>query len=125
MNARLFKKLIKEAVIEAIQEELPFVLEEHLAKQEKKALRENKTFSYTSNDVMPGNPDVRASLRSKMSEQFGFNQPQQYQSSMPLEVIRDQVDEKTGEPVNPYLAFLADSAANMTPQERAGLKNLG
>ena len=125
MNARLFKKLIKEAVIEAIQEELPFVLEEHLAKQEKKALRENKTFSYTSNDVMPGNPDIRASLRSKMSEQFGFNQPQQYQSSMPLEVIRDQVDESTGEPVNPYLAFLADSAANMTPQERAGLKNLG
>jgi hypothetical protein len=125
MNARLFKKLIKEAVIEAIQEELPFVLEEHLAKQEKKALRENKTFSYTSNDVMPGNPDIRASLRSKMSEQFGFNQPQQYQSSMPLEVIHDQVDESTGEPINPYLAFLADSAANMTPQERAGLKNLG
>jgi hypothetical protein len=125
MNARLFKKLIKEAVIEAIQEELPFVLEEHLAKQEKKTLRENKTFSYTSNDVMLGNPDVRASLRSKMGEQFGFNQPQQYQSSMPLEVIRGQVDESTGEPVNPYLAFLADSAANMTPQERAGLKNLG
>ena len=125
MNARLFKKLIKEAVIEAIQEELPFVLEEHLAKQEKKALRENKTFSYTSNDVIPGNPDVRASLRSKMGEQFGFNQSQQYQPSMPLEVIHDQVDESTGEPVNPYLAFLADSAANMTPQERAGLKNLG
>jgi hypothetical protein len=125
MNARLFKKLIKEAVIEAIQEELPFVLEEHLAKQEKKALRENKTFSYTSNDVIPGNPDVRASLRSKMGEQFGFSQPQQYQPSMPLEVIHDQVDESTGEPVNPYLAFLADSAANMTPQERAGLKNLG
>ena len=125
MNARLFKKLIKEAVIEAIQEELPFVLEEHLVKQEKKALRENKTFSYTSNDVMPGNSDVRASLRTKMGEQFGFNQPQQYQPSMPLEVIHDQVDESTGEPINPYLAFLADSAANMTPQERAGLKNLG
>jgi hypothetical protein len=125
MNARLFKKLIKEAVIEAIQEELPFVLEEHLAKQEKKALRENRTMNFSSNDVMPGNPDVRSSLRAKMGEQFGFNQPQQYQSSMPLEVIRDQVDESTGEPVNPYLAFLADSAANMTPQERAGLKNLG
>jgi hypothetical protein len=125
MNARLFKKLIKEAVIEAIQEELPFVLEEHMAKQEKKVLRENKTMSFNSSDVMPGNPDVRASLRSKMGEAFGFNQPQQYQPSMPLEVIHDQVDESTGEPVNPYLAFLADSAANMTPQERAGLKNLG
>jgi hypothetical protein len=121
MNARLFKKLIKEAVIEAIQEELPFVLEEHLAKQEKKALRENKTMNFTSNDVISGNPDVRSSLRAKMGEAFGFNQPQ---SLTKLEVI-DAVDENTGEKVNPYLAFLNDSAANMTPQERAGLKNLG
>jgi len=125
MNTKAFKRLIKEAVIDAIHEELPFILEEHMIKQEKKALRENRTMSFTSNDVISGNSDVRASLRSKMGEQFGFNQPQQYQPSMPLEVIRDQVDENTGEPVNPYLAFLADSAANMTPQERAGLKNLG
>jgi len=125
MNTKAFKRLIKEAVIDAIHEELPFILEEHMVKQEKKALRENKTMSFSSNDIMPGNSDVRSSLRAKMNEQFGFNQPQQYQPSMPLEVIRDQVDENTGEPVNPYLAFLADSAANMTPQERAGLKNLG
>ena len=125
MNTKAFKRLIKEAVIDAIHEELPFILEEHMAKQEKKALRESKTMNFSSNDVMPGNPDVRSSLRAKMGEAFGFNQPQQYQPSMPLEVIRDQVDENTGEPVNPYLAFLADSAANMTPQERAGLKNLG
>ena len=121
MNARLFKKLIKEAVIEAIQEELPFVLEEHLAKQEKQALREERSMKFTSNDVMAGNPDVRASLRSKMSESFGFNQPQ---SLTKLEVI-DAVDESTGERINPFAAFLADSAANMTAQERAGLKNLG
>ena len=119
MNARLFKKLIKEAVIEAIQEELPFVLEEHLAKQEKQALRENKTFSYTSNDIMPGNPDIKTSLRAKMGEAFGIPQP-----SNKLAVI-DAVDESTGERVNPFAAFLADSAASMTPQERAGLKNLG
>jgi hypothetical protein len=56
-----------------------------------------------------------------MGEAFGFNQPQ---SLTKLEVI-DAVDENTGEKVNPYLAFLNDSAANMTPQERAGLKNLG
>ena len=125
MNTKAFKRLIKEAVIDAIHEELPFILEEHMIKQEKKSLRENKTMSFTSNDIIPGNPDVRSSLRAKMNEQFGFNQPQQQQSSMPLEVIRGQIDENTGEPVNPYLAFLADSAANMTPQERAGLKNLG
>ena len=125
MNTKAFKRLIKEAVIDAIHEELPFILEEHMAKQEKKALRENKTFSYTSNDIMPGNSDIRSSLRTKMGDMFGLPSQPQYQSSIPLEVIRDKVDENTGEPVNPYLAFLADSAANMTPQERAGLKNLG
>ena len=119
MNTKAFKRLIKEAVIDAIHEELPFILEEHMAKQEKKALRENRTFNYTSNDIIPGNPDIRASLRSKMGEAFGFQQ-----SSPKLEVI-DAVDESTGERINPFAAFLADSAANMTPQERAGLKNLG
>ena len=119
MNTKAFKRLIKEAVIDAIHEELPFILEEHMAKQEKKALRENRTMSFNSSDVMQGNPDIRASLRSKMGEQFGFQQP-----SPKLEVI-DAIDDATGERVNPFAAFLADSAANMTPQERAGLKNLG
>ena len=58
MNTKAFKRLIKEAVIDAIHEELPFILEEHMAKQEKKSLRENKTMSFTSNDIIPGNPDV-------------------------------------------------------------------
>ena len=119
MNTKAFKRLIKEAVIDAIHEELPFILEEHMVKQEKKALRENRTMSFNSSDVMQGNPDVRASLRSKMGEQFGFQQPQPK-----LEVI-DAIDDSTGERINPFAAFLADSAANMTPQERAGLKNLG
>jgi hypothetical protein len=74
MNTKAFKRLIKEAVIDAIHEELPFILEEHMAKQEKKALRENRTMNFTSNDVIAGNPDVRASLRSKMGEAFGFQQ---------------------------------------------------
>ncbi len=83
-----------------------------------KALRENKTFSYSSADVMPGNPDVRASLRSKMGDAFGFQQPQQQ-----LKVI-DAVDEATGERVNPFAAFIADAAANMTPMDRSGLRQL-
>ena len=123
MNTKAFKRLIKEAVIDAIHEELPFILEEHMAKQEKKALRENRTMSFNSSDVIPGglssNSDIRSSLRAKMGEQFGFQQPQPK-----LEVI-DAIDENTGERINPFAAFLADSAANMTPQERAGLKNLG
>jgi len=119
MYTIVFKKLIKEAVIDAIHEELPYILEEHMAKQEKKALREGRTMSFTSADVIPGNPDVRSSLRSKMGEAFGFQQPQ------PTLKVIDAVDEVTGEPINPYLAFINDSANNMTPQERAGLKNLG
>jgi hypothetical protein len=119
MNTKAFKRLIKEAVIDAIHEELPYILEEHMAKQEKKALREGKTMSFTSADVITGagNPDVRASLRSKMGEAFGFQQQQQ------LKVI-DAVDETTGEKVNPFAAFIADAAANMTPMDRSGLRQL-
>ena len=125
MNIKLFKKLIKEAVTDAIHEELPYILEEHMAKQEKKALREGRTMGFSSADVMTGagNSDIRASLRSKMGEAFGFNQPQQVSSLTELKII-DDVDESTGEKVNPFLAFIADSANNMTPQERAGLKRL-
>jgi hypothetical protein len=119
MNTKAFKRLIKEAVIDAIHEELPFILEEHMAKQEKKALRENRTMSFNSSDVIAGNPDVRSSLRAKMGEQFGFQQ-----SQPKLEVI-DAIDDLTGERINPFAAFLADSAANMTAQDISGLRNLG
>ena len=50
--------------------------------------------------------------------EFGF-QPQRND----LKVI-DKVDESTGEKVNPYLNFIADAAANMTPMDRSGLRNL-
>ena len=118
MNIKVFKKLIKEAVIDAIHEELPYILEEHMAKQEKKALREGKTMSFTSADVMPGNPDVRASLRSKMGEAFGF------QPAAPTLKVIDAVDEITGEKLNPFAAFIADAANNMSPMDRQGLRQL-
>ena len=121
MNTKAFKRLIKEAVIDAIHEELPYILEEHMAKQEKKALREGRTAGFTSADVMTGNLNggIRSQLAAQMGEAFGF-QPQ----APKLEVI-NAIDENTGEKVNPFAAFIADAANNMTPQERAGLKNLG
>ena len=119
MNVKLFKKLIREAVIEALHEELPDIINETLAKQNKSPLRENKSFNFTSDDVAPLSGDVRSSLMAKMGAEFGFQQPQ------PALKVIDAVDETTGERINPYLAFINDSAANMTPQERAGLKNLG
>ena len=119
MNVKLFKKLIKEAVTEAIYEELPYLINEALAKQNKQALRENKTMNFTSVDVAPGlSGDVRSSLMSKMGAEFGFQQPQQA-----LKVI-DAVDSSTGEKVNPYLAFINDAANNMTAMDRSGLRQL-
>ena len=124
MNIKAFKRLIKEAVIDAIHEELPEILNEAMARQNRKPLSENQTMSFTSTDIKP-NAAVRSQLAEKMGTMFGMSPQPQYQSSVPLEVIRDQVNDETGEPVNPYLAFLVDSAQNMTPQEKAGLKNLG
>ena len=121
MNTKAFKRLIKEAVIDAIHEELPYILEEHMAKQEKKALREGRTVNFNSSNVpagpLPGG--VRSQLAAQMGEAFGFQAP-----APKLEVI-NAVDESTGEAINPYLAFINDAANSMTPQERAGLKNLG
>jgi hypothetical protein len=118
MNVKLFKKLIKEAVTEAIYEELPDIINEALAKQNKQPLRENKSFNFTSADIVPLPGDVRSSLMAKMGAEFGFQQP-----TPQLKVI-DAVDETTGEKVNPYLAFIADAANNMSPMDRSGLRQL-
>ncbi len=55
MNAKIFKNLIKEAVREAVREEIGVLLLE----QKKQELNENKTFSFTSNDV-PINGEAKA-----------------------------------------------------------------
>lgn len=120
MNVKVFKKLIKEAVVEAIYEELPEIINEALAKQNKQHLHENKTMSFTSADVAPLSGDIRSSLMAKMGAEFGFQQPQRSD----LKVI-DAVDPSTGEKVNPYLAFINDAASNMTAADRSGLRNLG
>ena len=121
MNVKLFKKLIKEAVVEAIYEELPDLINEALQKQQKQQLREMKTINFNSSDVTPGSlpMDVRSSLATKLGMEFGLTPPQK-----DLKVI-DSFDSTTGEKVNPYLNFIADAAANMTSQDIAGLKNLG
>ena len=120
MNIKLFKKLIKEAVTEAIYEELPDLIEEALAKHNKQPLNENRTMSFTSADIAPLSGDVRSSLMAKMGAEFGFQQPHRND----LKVI-DAVDPSTGDKVNPYLAFINDAANNMTAQDKSGLRNLG
>lgn len=120
MNVKLFKKLIKDAVTEALYEDLPDIISEVLAKQNKQQLSENRTMSFTSANVAPLSGDVRNSLMAKMGAEFGFQQPQQ---STKLEVI-DAVDDNTGERINPYLAFINDAANNMTPMDKSGLRQL-
>ena len=117
MNVKVFKKLIKEAVAEAVREELQEILSQP---QVPSPLKEMKTATFTSNNVA-GGTDIRAQLRAQMGEAFGYSPTS---TTNNLKVI-DAVDPSTGEKVNPYLAFINDAAANMTPQDKSGLRNLG
>jgi hypothetical protein len=113
MNVKTFKKLIKEAVAEAVREELHAILNEN---NPTNPLQESKTFNFTSNDV-PTVGDVRSQLRNKMGSMFGFEQPVVSNNGVPLVV--DSTNE------NPFANFIMDAALSMTAQDKAGLSNLG
>jgi len=113
MNVKTFKQLIKESVAEAVREELQAILME--TQTPAKTIKENKTFNFTSNDIT-GIQDVRNQLRSKMGDMFGLTQPSRSTDNLPLTV------DNTSD--NPYLNFIMDAAANMTPQDKAGLSRL-
>jgi hypothetical protein len=114
MNVKAFKNLIKEAVAEAVREELHTILNENQTST--KRMNESKTFNFTSNDVQEVG-DVRNQLRSKLGAAFGLEQPTVSNAGVPLVV------DKTND--NPYMNFIMDAAANMTAQDKAGLNNLG
>jgi hypothetical protein len=116
MNVKVFKKLIKEAVAEAVREELQEILSQP---QVPSPLKEMKTVTFNSNNIA-GGTDIRAQLRTQMGEAFGYSQ---ISATNNLKVI-DATNPSTGEKVNPYLAFINDAAANMTAQDRSGLRNL-
>lgn len=114
MNVKAFKNLIKEAVSEAVREELLSIMSE--TTNSSSNLNENRTFSFTSNDIQ-GVSDVRSQLRSKMGAMFGLETPSISSTGSPLAV------DTTGN--NPYMDFIMDAANNMTAQDKAGLNNLG
>lgn len=109
MKVNSFKKLIKEAVAEAVREELHNILNESAKHQ---SIQENK-LNFTSNDVLT----VRTNIREKMGNMFGL-EPVKIESNLNTPTIDTNSS-------NPYLSFIANAAANMTPQERSGLNNLG
>jgi hypothetical protein len=114
MKVNAFKQLIKEAVAEAVREELHAIFD-----SKPQPIQEAKTFNFSSNDVMAGGlpSDVRNSLRAKMGMTFGFEQPQQTQYNH-LDIQPAENNK------NPYLNFIADAANNMSAQDLAGLRNL-
>lgn len=125
MDIKKFKKMIKEAVIEALYEELPDLMNESLNKfSRKQRITESvDTVNFTSNDIAPNNStlplEARQQLSSKMGELFGFKQP----ATQELQII-DAVDENTGQKVNPFLSFMQDTKNNLTPADISGLRNL-
>jgi hypothetical protein len=98
MKVDVFKKLIKEAVREVLREELSQV--------KPTSIQENKTMSFTTQDV-----DMVA-YRQNLAASMGLTSPTQQIYSKP------QVT-STG---NPYLDIIAETAANMTPQDVAAMR---
>lgn len=100
MKISQLKQLIKEAVREAVREEVGLILLE----QKQHSLNEN--LSFTTKDV------DSIGINAKMKTMFGNNKKQ------PISL--KQEDSK-----NPFLAFIQDSEANMTPEEKRALRNYG
>ena len=98
MKVDVFKKLIKEAVREVLREEL--------SQAKPTPIQENRTMSFTTQDV-----DMVA-YRQNLAASMGLTPPSQQQYSKP------QIA-STG---NPYLDIIAETAANMTPQEVAQMR---
>ena len=98
MKVDVFKKLIKEAVREVLREELSQV--------QSTPIQENRTMSFTTQDV-----DMVA-YRQNLAASMGLTpQSQPINSKSPVS--------KTG---NPYLDIIAETAANMTPQDMAAMR---
>jgi hypothetical protein len=98
MKVDVFKKLIKEAVREVLREEL--------SQTQPTPIQENRNMSFTTQDV-----DMVA-YRQNLAASMGLSIPSQPSYSNPSVI-------STG---NPYLDIIAETAANMTPQDRAAMR---
>jgi hypothetical protein len=94
MKIDVFKKLIKESVREVLREELSSFTQQQ-------PIQENKTISFNSQDV-----DMFA-YRKNLANMMGLETPQSQQIK------------STG---NPYLDIIAETAATMSPQEKAQMR---
>ena len=98
MKVDVFKKLIKEAVREVLREELSQV--------KPTPIQENRTMSFTTQDV-----DMVA-YRQNLAASIGLTTPHQQSYSKPQ-------SPSTG---NPYLDIIAETASTMTPQDLVAMR---
>jgi hypothetical protein len=98
MKVDVFKKLIKEAVREVLREELSQV--------KPTPIQENRTMSFTTQDV-----DMVA-YRQNLAASIGLTTPHQQSYSKPQ-------SPSTG---NPYLDIIAETASTMTSQDLAAMR---
>jgi hypothetical protein len=98
MKVDVFKKLIKEAVREVLREELSQV--------KPTPIQENRTMSFTTQDV-----DMVA-YRQNLAASMGLTPPSQQPYSIPQA-------QSTG---NPYLDIIAETASTMTPQDLVAMR---
>ncbi len=101
MKVDVFKKLIKESVREVLREELSAL--------QSQPIQENRTMSFTSQDV-----DMTA-YRKNLANMMGLQAPPMHNGYQPT----SPKVQSTG---NPYLDIIAETAATMTPQELAQMR---
>ena len=100
MKVDVFKKLIKESVREVLREELASL-------QVQQPIQENRTMNFTSQDI-----DMVA-YRQNLARTMGLEMPPQQSTYQPPKI------KSTG---NPYLDIIAQTAATMTPQDLAQMR---
>jgi len=98
MKVDVFKKLIKEAVREVLREEL--------SQTNPTQIQENRTMSFTTQDV-----DMVA-YRQNLAASMGLTPPSQ-------PVHSKSKAQSTG---NPYLDIIAETASTMTAQDLAAMR---
>jgi hypothetical protein len=113
MKVSAFKKLIMEAAKEGVLQGLQEIFQE----QQPKNIKEN--LSFTTNDVNPAIGDIRRNLAQKMGAIFENKGDDPY-ANKKLEI--QHPTEANGN--NAYMAFLMDTAENITPQDKAAFRNL-
>jgi hypothetical protein len=102
MKVDVFKKLIKESVREVLREELSQI--------QSAPIQENRAMSFTTQDV-----DM-ITYKQNLAKMMGLEAPSiQHNGSQ-------QFSSKTQSTGNPYLDIIAETAANMTPQEMAQMR---